>query len=292
LRQFEEELKAAGFLVNKATLAHYLYATARLALIGEGIPALTNLDVRTIQPRLNLLRRYAQARRGTEEQVLYEAVFEPVFRLYVDCYRQSEEFDASQLCHDCEDALADYLQEDPVRLRMVLDALAQAPQIERDALQQIVDSFWPKANGLTAPAAPEDDSGVYSVNTPVPACVPQAGLRPSTQRPEPVQIDHSVLNQLKACISRFAGLGAQPFDTRAWSLLAPVSAQLDERVRQLFPETPGWEETGRLTTLDAEFFDWLLDGRDEAATTFWEIATLVRNLRSAASEQSRSAGSR
>lgn len=292
LRQFEEELKAAGFLVNKATLVHYLYATARLAVIGEGIPVLTGLDVRTIQPRLNLLKRYAEARRRTEEQVLYEAVFEPVFRLYVDRYRESEEFDASQLCQDCEEALAQYLQEDLVRFRMVLDALAKAPQIERDALQQIVESFWPKANGLAAPAAPEDGSGVYSVNTPVPACVPQAGPRASARPPESIQIDHGVLDQLKACISRFSGLGAQPFETQAWSLLAPVWARLHERVRQLLPEAPGREDGIRLTlmTLDAEFFDWLLDGRNEAATTFWEIATLIRNLRGAAPESQADSG--
>jgi hypothetical protein len=66
----------------------------------------------------------------------------------------------------------------------------------------------------------------------------------------------------------------------------PVSAQLDERVRQLLHETSSSRD-GRspiLMTLDAEFFDWLLDGRNEAATTFWEIATLIRNLRGAARE--------
>ena len=64
LRQLEEELKAVGFSVNTATLTHYLYATTRLRILGDAVPVLSGLDVKTIQPRLNLMKRYVQMRGG------------------------------------------------------------------------------------------------------------------------------------------------------------------------------------------------------------------------------------
>jgi len=302
LRQLEEELKAAGFPVNMPTLVRYLYATARLRVLGEAIPVLSGLHVKTIQLRLNLLKRYAEARGATGEQSLYEAAFEPVFQKYADRYREIAEFDASELCLACEEAFAQHLGEDLVRLRMVLDTLAQAPQMSRESLAHIVDSMESDLRAASTTAVgrpPEDASGASSASTPCVATAPQ-GLPPiNGQTRRQTKLDEAALDQLKVRISRFRRLAAEPFVGRAWSLLAPVSTQLDERVRQLLHEASsskgGCPPT--LMTLDAEFFDWLLDGRNEAATTFWEIATFIRKLRGAApasqaeSERSRSAGS-
>jgi ParB family protein of integrating conjugative element (PFGI_1 class) len=80
LRQLEEEMKALGLSINTATLAHYLFATERLGTLGEVVIDLSGLDVKTLQPRLNSMKRYAQTRTSLAEDELYAMVFEPVFR--------------------------------------------------------------------------------------------------------------------------------------------------------------------------------------------------------------------
>ncbi|HUF82416.1 MAG TPA: hypothetical protein VMN03_14870, partial [Burkholderiales bacterium] len=60
------------------------------------------------------------------------------------------------------------------------------------------------------------------------------------------------------------------------------SARLDADVRSQLSRAPllGEGHAPAPITLDGQFLDWLLDGRDEAAAAFWEIAALVRHLRS------------
>ena len=84
LRQLEDEMKALGLSINTATLAHYLFATERLATLGEAVTDLSGLDVKTLQPRLNAMKRYAQTRASLAEDELYATVFEPVFRQTAD----------------------------------------------------------------------------------------------------------------------------------------------------------------------------------------------------------------
>ncbi|MBI2293408.1 MAG: ParB N-terminal domain-containing protein [Betaproteobacteria bacterium] len=57
LRQLEDEMKALGLSVNTATLAHCLFATERLRTLGEAVADLSGLDVKTMQPRLNVMTR-------------------------------------------------------------------------------------------------------------------------------------------------------------------------------------------------------------------------------------------
>ena len=64
-------LNALGLSVNTATLAHYLFATERLATLGEAVADLSGLDVKTLQPRLNAMKRYAQTRTSLAEDELY-----------------------------------------------------------------------------------------------------------------------------------------------------------------------------------------------------------------------------
>ena len=74
LRPLEDALHGLGLSVNTATLAHYLFALERLRTLGNGVPSLSGLDVKTLQPRLNALKRYAQSR----EAGLYERSLGPV----------------------------------------------------------------------------------------------------------------------------------------------------------------------------------------------------------------------
>ena len=267
LRQLEEELKVAGFPVNTATLAHYLYATARLRVLGDAIPALSGLDVKMMQPRLNLLKRYAHMRSAMDEAALYAMVFEQVFRRHADRYRETGTFNAVDLCQACEDALARHLGEDLARFRMILDAAAQSPHAV-------------SLDSLNGPAEPM--SGVSSANSTSEIMEPTQARQPAIESPSRTQISRPILERLKTSIGRFAELPVRRgLEGRARSLLILVYGLLDETVRVQLPETPGLTANARAPImLDGEFVDWLLDGRDEASVAFWEIAVLVRDLRS------------
>ena len=274
LRQLEDELKAGGFSVNTATLTHYLYATARLRILGDAVPALSGLDVKTIQPRLNLMKRYAQMRGGTGETALYAGVFDPVFQRYADQYRESQTFNASDLCQACEEALAQHLGENFVRLRMVLDTLAQSPQISLDALFETVGAALSKTPALrtNSDSLPSDgNSGVSSANTPPGGIERRVMPRTAAQMPDVSQMDRVALSRLKDSIARFAKLanidgcvlpwdaaplgyyvemlptpiaedGQSRLEQRAWWLLALVSGQSHPSVRARLPEASRWRQ--------------------------------------------------
>lgn len=270
LRQLEEELKAAGFSVGIATLSHSLYAAARLAVLCDAIPLITHADVSNIQPRLNLVKRYTQMRGAMDEATLYAVVFEPVFRRHADRYRDTGTFNASELCHACEQESARHLREDPARYRMILDALARSPQLA-------------SLDALPAMGPAPDACAVPSLNG-----VPESGNRQEAldatgQAGNAALAIPPVLRRLNASFDRFAELAAKEgLEERARSLLALVSARLDADVRSQLSRAPVLDEGHAPTpiTLDGQFLDWLLDGRDRAAAAFWEIAVLVRELRS------------
>ncbi len=112
--------RGLGLSVNTATLSHFLFATERLRTIGEAIPGMTGLDVKTLQPRLNMLKRYAQARASITEDALYRSVFEPVFHRIVEAYRTCGDFSVMALIEACEGALAAHLGESVETLRAAL----------------------------------------------------------------------------------------------------------------------------------------------------------------------------
>lgn len=134
LKHLEAELKGIGMSVNTATLSHYLFATDRLRILGEAVTGLSGLDVKTTQPRLNALKRYAQLREPIEEAALYTVVFEPVFQTLVEHYRQTRVFDASVVCDACEEALAGYLREPVAHVRTALDEAVRPPRETPGAL--------------------------------------------------------------------------------------------------------------------------------------------------------------
>jgi ParB family protein of integrating conjugative element (PFGI_1 class) len=246
VRQLEEELKAIGFSVNTATLTHYIYTTTRLRILGDAVPVLSGLDAKTIQPRLNLMKRYAQMRDGTGEADLYAGVFDPVFRRHADQYQENQSFNASNLCHACEEALAQHLGENVTRLRMVLDALAQSPQASLEALSQTVGSALlnvPALRTCVGSQVPDGSSAVSSANAPPGGIERCAVPRTAARMPNSSHTDLAALNRLKQSIARFATLAS---------------------------------DVPTVNQLDAEFFGWLLDGRDEVAATFWEIVDLAR----------------
>ena len=166
LRELEEELKRLGLSTNRSSLSWCQFATEKLSALGAAASSLSGLDVRIIQPRLNLLKRYAEKRAGTAEAQLYAEVLNRVFEQHRDRYAQIRAVNATVLCQDCEEAVAEYYGERVTRLRMVLDALEKTPDMS-------VESFEAKAGAdvartdvvTTQGAAPEVAIGAPTVNS-------------------------------------------------------------------------------------------------------------------------------
>ena len=168
LRQLEDELKRLGLAVNTATLGHYLFATERLRSLGEAVADLSGLDVKTMQPRLNAMKRYAQTRAALAEADLYAKVLEPVFQNAAEQYRQSRAFCASELCGACEEALARQLAEPVAQVRLALDSPARSPQASPGTLSARGGADRTTQPAAMAPAASGDpsqsESGVATAN--------------------------------------------------------------------------------------------------------------------------------
>ena len=323
LRQFGEELSLVGLSSDAPTVSRNLYVVARLRTLGEAVRVLSVMDVRLIQPRLNLIKRYAQMREGTGEAALYETVFEPVFQRFADDYRREGTFNALSLCVACEAAFAKHLGDSEEHLRMILDTLALSPQATLESLHGS-PGLVPSSNSLREPGTP---SGMAADKPDAGHAIRRSGHKPRSMKsgtapdgpavPDPLSAAIARLGQfgkVPDCIRRWdaAPLGyyvevpAVPFGTdpeqqfahRAWWLLAVVCRQFDDDVRRALPPTSPWQRVGptdhcrdegpsgsapgkipAAITLDAAFFDWLLDGRDEAADALWEVVRLARELR-------------
>jgi hypothetical protein len=175
--------------VNTATLALCLYATERLRVLGDAVPDLAGLDVKTLQPRLNALRRYAHARVGIEEDALYGEVFEPVFRVVARAFSIKATVEA------CEVALARRLGESVEVLRAAMssgrssvEASPVGDQIEDRSIVAIEHgadtpamaiALFARKAGLDAAleAAPDSDFGCRLLELPADQCADTATRR-------------------------------------------------------------------------------------------------------------------
>lgn len=260
LRPLEDALHAVGLSVNTATLGLQLFATERLRTLGEAVSDLAGLDVRTMQPRLNALKRYAQAQASVAEDELYAQVFEPVFRQVAEQYPQTGTFSVAATCEACEAALAHHLGES-------VELLRQALRPGSGHSGQAVE---------TASVTGETDGG------------PSVAGYPGTSDERALGTD-APTEELLVCATRFAGaagLGSvvhrephsaaglrlsrlpaeeavPPERQRAWWLLAGVLGQLE-------PDTPP------PAPLAPDFLCWLIDPDDVAATAFWELLDCLR----------------
>ena len=127
LRQFEEELKQLGLSISRSSLGRFQFATEKLGALGDARAGVTGLDIKNIQPRLNLIKRYAEKRAGLTESDLYARVLNPVFERIAHQYTQSTTFNSVALCEECEQALAESLKEPVTELRMQLNVLENLP---------------------------------------------------------------------------------------------------------------------------------------------------------------------
>ncbi len=261
LRPLEDALHAQGLSVNTATLGLYLYATERLRTLGEAVVAISGLDVKTLQPRLNALKRYVQVRHTMSEDDLYATVFEPIFRRVAEKYPHTGSFSVAATCEACEAALAAYLGETAQALR---DALR--PGSLRDGPDAPVDrsSDVAAASAGATPAdssAPAGQAAVASDELLVRAraFAQTAGLEDCVQ-PEPTAAAGYRLSALPEAAS------ASSEHQRTWWLLATITGQVEH------------DAVVPVSKL-SELLLWLADPMDIAAGAFWEVLACLRRTR-------------
>jgi len=293
-RQLDDALRALGLTVNLSTLTHCLFATNRLRTLGEGISDLSGLHVRQIQPRLNVLKRYAQLRGNSSESELYAGVFEPVFARHVTRWSQHGRFDPTTLCRDCDEALAAHLGERLEKLRRLLDIQARSPQssIEHLLAQADVEQHDTDPTKATLELAHSE----LHKKTAEPSAV--RNRQPPRSSPEPIE------DSLRRCVARCAELtGIQqyvrisadaplgyymdvpdvpldPMQRRAWWLFVLLAGQLG-RPNATLGRPFNWSaELATAISQDRTLLDWLLDANDPAAATIWELVVLAKTARS------------
>ena len=264
LRPLEDALHAVGLAVNTATLGHYLFACERLSTLGEAVVGLAGLDVKTLQPRLNALKRYAQARKPSTEDEVYASVFEPVFRGIADRYPHTGEFSVAATCEACEAAMAAHLGE-------TVDALREGlrPTVARggqsDGLAAGTDAAYGSSSDVATPVGQGEQRGQGPLEPDdlvrrVRAFADAAGLGDC--------VESAPASAAGFRLAASPEQGTAPLaQRRARWLLAGLSGQVDEHA---LPPVP----------LDPDFIFWLADSTDASATAFWEVLACLRRARS------------
>lgn len=270
LRPLEDALHAMGLAVNTATLGLYLFATERLRTLGEAVVGMAGLDVKSLQPRLNAIKRYAQARRTSSDDELYATVFEPVFQRIAERHPHTGEFSVAATCEACEVAMAAYLGESVDALREGLrptmgrggEGGAQAGRIDAadaadpgDAVDAVDAIAARTLDGkpVSMEAGPDDlleRVQVFARASGLGDCVETTTASPAGFR---------VVARPELRAAPLAG-------RRAWCLLAGISGQVDA---QAMPPLP----------LDTGFITWLVDPIDASAAAFWGVLQCLRLTR-------------
>lgn len=288
LRQLEDAMKALGLSVNTATLALYLFAVGRLRTLGEAIAELSGLDVKTMQPRLNVMKRYAQTRASLAEDDLYAMVFEPVFRQAAEQYRASRRFSALSVCRACEEALARKLDEPVTAVRAAQPSARPTSAVSTSDAGNIVSGRH-LGEGGEIRVADEFPVMLARLIEQVTCIAGLAGIEDGLRFDDAAPLGY-YMDGLSIPVD---GDPPSPIRQRAWWLLALASGQCDASVMAAVPEGFTADGSGNLDaaagrmqvnlpvaiSFDNAFFDWLVDARDEMANACWNALTLVRVLR-------------
>ncbi|MBI2800230.1 MAG: ParB N-terminal domain-containing protein [Gammaproteobacteria bacterium] len=264
LRPLEDALYGLGLSVNTATLAHYLFALERLRTLGNAVPSLSGLDVKTLQPRLNALKRYAQSRVSISEDEVYSQVFEPAFRQVVGLYRRTQSFSVATTCEACELALARHLGEPVENLR---DGLRRDSRREQERSESDGASERTNAPSVSNDRVMREDDSPRILSASI-----DSAFQAARKFAESVDLHECVEQSCETPVGyRVSALPmaetASPERQRAWWLLAGVCGQLE-------PDAPV------PVPLDGTFLSWLADPDDAASSAFWAVLTTLRQSRS------------
>jgi len=273
LRQFEAELKRLGLSVALANISLMKFALEWLAPLGQ---RLTGLDVKRIQPRLNLLKRLAglweMDESGFHETIINPALHEHVLSLAPDSGAESE-----QLMRRWEACLAERIGVDRPRFARMLAALDKTPSAQRIDLESLEAAAKPSVDHTTTAPTVQKEPG-HDI------CVsPESPINPS---PAPNDLDQRqhLRQHLREAAERLARAGGvagwfaplevlplgyymeaaplpqdEDMEIRRtlWWLLAAASGQLDSDLAQRLPESSRWR---RVTLREG--------GMDESAYPF------------------------
>ena len=267
LRPLEDALHGLGLSVNTATLAHYLFALERLRTLGEAVPSLSGLDVKTLQPRLNALKRYAQSRVSISEDELYSQVFEPAFRQVTGLYRRTQSFSVPTTCEACEIALARHIGDPVENLR---DGLRRDSRREQERSE--LDGASERTNG---PSVSNDRVMREDASPQILSASIDSAFQAARKFAESVNLHECVERTCETPTGyRISVLPmaetASSERQRAWWLLAGVCGQLE-------PDAPV------PVPLDGAFLSWLADPDDASSCAFWAMLSTLRQSRSTVS---------
>ncbi|MBL8379139.1 MAG: ParB N-terminal domain-containing protein [Burkholderiales bacterium] len=302
IRQLEEAIKGLGLSINTATLAHYLFATERLGTLGEAVTSLSGLDVKTLQPRLNAMKRHALARASIAEDDLYAGTFEPVFRRFSDKFRKTSIFSVVALLRACEEALALRLGVHVDKVREALDTSPRGvPTPPTSATNNSIAGAPRASQGSPANPSSPGEAGVSTSNAPQIAVAELAALPPG---PAPQQALPGASAKLIVAVRAFAatsgvgdflqitpgapigyvmrdapawseGTHLSPEKQRASSLLAALAAHAD-------PDgSAAHGNDADATVGEMALVCWLVDAGNASAGAFLDILNLVRETQAA-----------
>jgi ParB family protein of integrating conjugative element (PFGI_1 class) len=276
LRQFEAELKRLGLSVALANISLMKFTLERLAPLGQ---RLTGLDVKRIQPRLNLLKRLAGLWE-MDEAGFHEAIVDPALHEHVLALAPDSGAEAERLMRRWEATLAERIGVDASKLARMLAALEKSPAAQRADLESLATQAKPSAGHPTL--APTNQQVAEPLQH-EPGHDTRASpdiLLASTPAPAPPDLRHHLreaaerLARAGGVASWFAPLEALPLGyymeaeplpqdedmeirRTLWWFLAAASGQLDTDLAQRLPEGSRWR---RVTLREA--------GMDESAYPF------------------------
>ncbi len=255
LRPLEDALHALGLAVNTATLGLHLFATERLRTLGEAVTDLSGLDVKTMQPRLNAQKRYAQTRGSVSEDDLYAQVFEPVFRRIAQQYPHTGAFSVAATCEACEVALAHHLGEPVESLRVALGSRGDR-EFQVNPSAPLAGSYAAGASSAPAHDPSTDAAEADELLTLARRFADAVGIagvvHSEPQSPAGVRITTLTDADME-----------DPARHRVWCLLAGLLGQIEPNAAPSNAAAPA-------------FLHWLVDPDDPSATAFWELLACAR----------------
>jgi ParB family protein of integrating conjugative element (PFGI_1 class) len=258
LRQFEAELKRLGLPVALANISLMKFALDKLAPLGQ---RLTGLDVKRLQPRMNLFKRFA-ALWEMDETIFQEQIVDPVLHEHVLSLAPETGAEAERLMRRWESALVAHFGIENKRFTLILSAMEKQPGAQRVDLEAITPHaprhLEPGKTGQL-PQVVESASREVDADNP--------SLRGNQSIPSDTIDVSDLRQQLRAAAERLARAGGvagwfspidelplgyymeagalpqdEDMDLRRtlWWLLAVASGQMDPDLARSIPETSRW----------------------------------------------------
>lgn len=289
LRQLEAELKRLGLPVALANLSLMKFALERLTPLGQ---RLTGLDVKRIQPRMNLLKRLAGLWE-IDEAACQDRIIDPVLHEHVLALGPDTGAEAERLLRRWEAALAAHLGIEGKRLTQMLAALEKTPGAQRQDLEVCGTHVTSPANTQAATGSPAITQAADpdNVNTQAPPLITPSHLSPQDLR-QHLRETAERLARAGGVAGWFAPLDGLPLgyymeaaplpqdeeqDLRGtlWWLLAAASGQMDPGLAGNLPEASRWRRVYlREAGMDESAYPFLVEDDLLAHTTRSGLAAI------------------